>query len=611
MSKRKKKFKIITQLIIVVSFIMLSKIGQIFWNLSLYPDFKLSEDSILFTSFNRGAIVLFVILLLIYLLTNNYLLSIVLFSGFTIAVAFANHTKVSIRNEFITFADLKAIFAFDTLLPAIADSVVPIVGGLLLMAILIGLSIFGMKRLDPSRFSYLSGKTRMVLLVIWAIGGTLFFNKVEAINNRIFNYQLDSERTNIDPVVLARKNGFVSSYLHTVSPTFMYEPADYSKKTVNQITDKYQKITKDKDNIKDEKTVVILSESFISTLNYPNLLAPDSEEPTPYINQLIEATGGYITPKSVGGGTANTEFSILSGFTLSLLNTDLAIPFTDFYEASENHSAINKLIGGGIGVHSHTAKLYNRKKIYDTIGFSGYRFLDEGIKFKDKLPNAQFISDKSFYNEILDVLPDNNFVHALSIQNHFPYKNPYKESDLNLHLNESLYLGKNQERFELANNYFKGTHETDKSVESFISEIEKSDDKINIIFYGDHLPGSVVPSIPEYKEAGKMFETPFFIYRNHGREVTPLDTKISPAFLFSHFLNTGNYQLPGFYNLVGQLIDAGIGDIMKDTVMKNGKEVPLNELTPEQESLVKDYQMIQFDALFGDNFSGEAFFENK
>lgn len=608
MLSKQKLIKFLSIILILISFIGVSKISQLFLNLSLYNDFKIPAESILFDSFGKGASILLFLVLLLYMITNNYFLTLVIFIFFSVGVGYANNVKVNLRNEFITYSDMDALFAWDTLLPAISNSFIPIIGGVVAFFILCLLSIILIRKVDKNKLSFINGKVRLSVLIIMIISSWLFLVNVEKINNNIFKYQLDEKRTNINPIILARKNGFVSSYLHTISPVFMAEPDNYTEKEIKLITNRYMSLDESKSkDLKNEKTILILSESFISTSNYKDILASGIKSPTPYIDRLIRESGGMITPKTVGGGTANTEFSILSGFTLSLLDTDLAIPFTDFYESSLNHTASNHLSGKAIGIHSHTSTLYNRKNIYNALGFSDYRFLDEGIKFQGKLDGGKFISDAEFFREIQDVLPDYNYIHAMSIQNHYPYNNTYPNSDIDLKMNEEFYQGKNESRKEIAENYFKGIHETDKAVEKFIRDIEKSEENINVIFYGDHLPGSVIPNISAYKD--KHREAPFFIYKNHGRKSESLDFKITPAFLFSHFVNSGDYKRPGFYTLIGKIIDKGIGDIYPETVTLNDRVVKISDLDDEIQQLVNDYKWIQYDSLFGKNYAGEFFFK--
>lgn len=612
MHKKDRLINIFVKIFIVFTFMFISKKSQSLLNLSMYNDFRMPEDSVQFSSFIGGTVVLFAILLLIYLVTNNYIMSIATYSTIFIAIALANNIKVSVRNEFIVFSDWIAVFAMDTMWPIISDNFLWIILALILLILVFIISIIISKKIDKKGFLKLSAGTRIVGTLLVITAGFFFFRNVEEYNNKYFGYQIDENRTNVDPIVLARKNGFVTSYLHTISPVFMDEPENYSKDMVGRIVEKYTEEAKDENakytnDVANEKTIFILSEAFIHSDQFENLLLSDS--PTPFIDELIKENGGKIYPKTIAGGTANTEFSILSGFTLTMLNTEFAIPFSDFYASSPNHYAITTLADSAIGIHAHTSKLYNRKRIYDTIGFSEKRFTGEGLKYTDTIADHEFISDESFLKEIEDSLEEYDMVHGVSMQNHFPYENDYPEVPYEPVLNEEIFTEEYQDRRSPATFYFKGTYQTDQDVKKFIDYIELQEDNINVIFYGDHIPGKVIPGIPEYREA--QYTTPFFIYKNHGRKLKgSLPFKISPAFLGAHFLENGEYKRPGFYYLIQDILSKEITEIYPDSIERNHEEIAINELDEETQEIVRDYQIIMYDSLFGSFYSGSEFFEN-
>lgn len=386
-------------------------------------------------------------------------------------------------------------------------------------------------------------------------------------------------------------------------------PSDYSEQEVERITNKYFK-KMDEENkintndIREEKTIFILSEAFVSSEQFPDLLLSDSS--TPYIDNLIKDRGGHIYPKTIAGGTANTEFSILSGFTTTMLNTEFAIPFSDFYASAANHYPISSLVNPSIAIHAHTSKLYNRKRIYDTVGFDNKKFAGEGLEHTNKIEGHDFISDEAFFKEIEENLDDFDFIHGVSMQNHFPYEKDYSEVPIDVQPNSEIYTEEYKDRRKPAEFYFKGTYLTDKNLENFIKNIEEKEEDINIVFYGDHIPGKVIPGIESYKEA--QYTSPFFIYRNHNRENNPLSFKISPAFLGSYFLKDGGYKKPAFYYLMEDIINKNITEIYPKEIEQNGKKIDIKELDSETKSLIKDYQVVMYDSLFGSFYAGEKFF---
>src|SRR5699024_11488846 len=108
----------------------------------------------------------------------------------------------------------------------------------------------------------------------------------------------------------------------------MEEPADYSKKKIQNIVDQYQKKlpepsakAKEKPNI-----VYVMSESF-SDLAHLKRLTITGEPLKDYYAVANQTYSGKMLSQNYGGGTANIEFSALTGFSLSFLAPTLHTPY--------------------------------------------------------------------------------------------------------------------------------------------------------------------------------------------------------------------------------------------------------------------------------------------
>ena len=94
-----------------------------------------------------------------------------------------------------------------------------------------------------------------------------------------------------------------------------------------------------KDTLEDHTVIFILSESFVDPLRIPALKL--SDDPIPYIRSLQnETTSGLMIGSGYGGGTANVEYEILTGFSTNYLHSSLRIPYTLLVPNSKNKTPL-------------------------------------------------------------------------------------------------------------------------------------------------------------------------------------------------------------------------------------------------------------------------------
>lgn len=97
--------------------------------------------------------------------------------------------------------------------------------------------------------------------------------------------------------------------------TGISQPNDYNKATIEKISQN-GKLTESKADKKKKPNVLFVQlESFFDTSEYEALQT--SEDPLPNLRKMAkEYSSGYFKVPSVGAGTANTEFEVLTGMNL-------------------------------------------------------------------------------------------------------------------------------------------------------------------------------------------------------------------------------------------------------------------------------------------------------
>jgi len=397
------------------------------------------------------------------------------------------------------------------------------------------------------------------------------------------------------------KNGMMVQTLYNLEQLKTYLPErekDYSYDKMVEINEKYKlEDSEGTENSVKPNIVVIMSESFWDPSQFDNVKFDKVLAET--VNKYKK--GELISP-IFGGGTANTEFEVLTGLTNYFLCPGV-IPY-NAYLRRDTISIASVLKDNGyetIAIHPNVASFYNRNKVYDYFGFD--TFLDY-YKFNLKEDfKGPHISDEKFIDKVIDTLNNNTgkpkFVFGISIQNHDPYYDLYDSFDVKV---ESDKLDKVETN--ILTNFSQNIYDADRTFKKLIEAIEQTDTPTMVYFFGDHLPrlGHPKGNMHLYDKLGyfenidaaesdaKLYTTPIAIWSNF-KEVEEISTAISPAQLSYQILKDSNAEIPGYFYIFNELIE-------KYPVLQN--RIGINVDTNDE--LIKDYRMIQYDILFGKQY---------
>lgn len=543
------------------------------------------------------AALLYLVYLLIYSISSSYLVQVY----FTIIVSIgiiANKMKVTSRGEIILWSDFKTGLVKDVVWNMVLEKYWWLV--LILLLALIIASYLIITKL-PHQISL---KSRLINFTLAVITLSLFIAMPSTILTKMGTviYPNNDEEN-------LKVNGPGLMFFVSKEGTIMSEPRNYSKKTMEDISKKIDSTYSKEQESKEKPTFIyILSEAFYDPTKFEG--TQWKEDPIPTIRSLQEESGGYMLADVFGGGTANTEYSILSNFSHNLLNAG-ALPYSYIYEnPKRNSSELNffKQLGYKTSaVHPFHGNSYNRTDVFKSLGFDNFTTLDD---MKDKIFSEGWTSDRTFFNEIDQQLTENpQFIHGISMQNHFDYtverKGALQEKD-NLLLNkESIPSGEQLALFA------RGMKKTDEALKIFLNKLKETEKEIYVVFYGDHLPAldnalydntklttNKDPEIAKYM-------TPYFIWNNKGKQLeTP--TIVNPEFMTLPALVESGINLPAFYLFAEDMSKQFAAFNKKnETYIADGKE--LKELSPEMEEMFKEYQLIMYDMLSGNKYAQNIF----
>lgn len=609
----------------------------------------------MFTSANFVAVlnlilwgVLYVILLM---LTNRFWVATPIFLAVTFIVAVIEHFKVSIRYEAILPSDLNFLKAdagnLMSFMPSGAQWTILI--AVAAFAAFVALFVF-LNRLDARHGRLFRGSdkrsrsvnaiARLLLILLPGLFFTLYSMQVSTVGSwaKGFATVMGDKPSMWDSVYDAQRNGPLVAFTRQLNPKVMVKPDDYSEETMKQVAARYEKAAKKINakrsaNMTDSTVIYVLSESFSDPSRVPGLKV--NKDSIPNIRKIKQnTTSGLMLSSGYGGGTANLEYMGLSGLSMANFDSSLTSPYQQLVPSEHWTPTINQMWGASknsIGLHPYESSMYSRATNYKKFGFSHFYTLTgpDVISHQDKIDDSPYVSDEATYQSTLEEVrktKSNQFLQVITMQNHMPYHDWYKHNDFKASSTTGKPL-KDDEK-ESIETYQKGASLTDGATAGFLSELDKLDKPVTVVFYGDHLPGIYSSASADDDNSLALHQTDYFIWSNkasgtQGNKIdnaeysSPnffvaqaaehMDAKVSPylAFLTEMHSKISAMEPPVVNNIQGwDRIPEG------QNIYLNSKGEPMAEddFDAETKQLLADYKLIQYDITTGKNYLKDTSF---
>lgn len=609
----------------------------------------------MFTSANFVAVlnlilwgVLYVILLM---LTNRFWVATPIFLAVTFIVAVIEHFKVSIRYEAILPSDLNFLKAdagnLMSFMPSGAQWTILI--AVAAFAAFVALFVF-LNRLDARHGRLFRGSdkqsrsvnaiARLLLILLPGLFFTLYSMQVSTVGSwaKGFATVMGDKPSMWDSVYDAQRNGPLVAFTRQLNPKVMVKPDDYSEETMKQVAARYEKAAKKINakrsaNMTDSTVIYVLSESFSDPSRVPGLKV--NKDSIPNIRKIKQnTTSGLMLSSGYGGGTANLEYMGLSGLSMANFDSSLTSPYQQLVPSEHWTPTINQMWGASknsIGLHPYESSMYSRATNYKKFGFSHFCTLTgpDVISHQDKIDDSPYVSDEATYQSTLEEVrktKSNQFLQVITMQNHMPYHDWYKHNDFKASSTTGKPL-KDDEK-ESIETYQKGASLTDGATAGFLSELDKLDKPVTVVFYGDHLPGIYSSASADDDNSLALHQTDYFIWSNkasgtQGNKIdnaeysSPnffvaqaaehMDAKVSPylAFLTEMHSKISAMEPPVVNNIQGwDRIPEG------QNIYLNSKGEPMAEddFDAETKQLLADYRLIQYDITTGKNYLKDTSF---
>lgn len=415
-----------------------------------------------------------------------------------------------------------------------------------------------------------------------------------------------------------RDNGFVFGFLSNLHVDAFDKPSGYNQKAMLEIANRILKSSEGKQHGEsgshDKPNIVfIMSEALWDPTKLENVTF--SEDPITITRSLMKqhSSGSVLSP-TFGGGTANVEFEALTGFSMKFLKAG-SLPYQQLIDQKDFVPSIVSELESrkydSLAMHPYNKVFYKRNRVYDTFGFDKFLHM-ESMKNKEK--TGPYISDESVTNEIIDNLKKKEqpvFLHAVTMQNHFPYaEDRYSERSIKV----SGLSDKSNIELEV---YAEGISQSDKALGLLVDKLEAFNEPTLVVLWGDHMPilGQNKAIYEEAKytepynpkvELRKFSETPLLIYSNF--DVPKQDLNVmSPAFIGPTLFSLAGLKQPPFYTFLEEVKSELPG--IKQGLLINSEQKSEFTLSKKQQQLLKDYQLLQYDLLVGKQYSREILFK--
>ncbi|MGN1317737.1 MAG: LTA synthase family protein [Lachnospirales bacterium] len=577
-------------------------------------------------AFNNGqnffeglCIVALLNIFLAMLLKKNYR-SFVLLSVIFIFLLTVNYFKLQFRDN--------PLFPWDFLLASVAATVVsrfklvpslPFAIGVLTFILVLILFLFVYKK----RKEYIINKTARFVTAI--VSFTLLFI--------YFSTYLFSAGVNLfEAKEYYTEKGFVaafaesSQYLRPID-----KPENYNEDTMNDIYDKISLIPEKSDS-KKANVIVIMSESFWDITRVKEL-GFDAEIFPTYRNLQKTSVTGELLTNVYNGGTVNSEFEALTGFSVAYLPTEY-MPYQRCMRP--NFFSINSYLKSEgyetLAIHPFEKTNYNRNTAYEYLKFDKTLWEEDFDEDADRMRG--YISDHALTEKIISEYEKHNsssdapwFNLSVSMQNHGGYWESSIDSDKNYNINTSNFNKNSQGSIrDLAI----GLHYADLALGELIDYFKNVDEPTVIIMFGDHMSnaGPIGETLLDQSEllkgkvdlsvSGKNVLTqseqsvleqrrvPFMAWSNYGN--TKKDSGlISVTQLLPTVFSEYNVTMPKYFEYLKNsknIYPACASGIFVD---KDGNVGFVDNMTEEEKKQYDEYWLIEYDYIFGKNYLKDLF----
>ncbi|XCP87092.1 LTA synthase family protein [Roseburia hominis] len=352
--------------------------------------------------------------------------------------------------------------------------------------------------------------------------------------------------------------------------TGISQPNDYNEATIDKIS-KDGEITESKADTDQMPNVVFVQlESFFDTTEFEALKT--SEDPLPNLRKMFkEYSSGYFKVPSVGAGTANTEFEVLTGMNLRYFGPG-EYPYKTVLKNQTAESAATAFAAFGYGthaLHNNGGNFYSRAKVFNNIGFDTFTS-KEFMNILQTTENGWAKDDilLTHINDALDSTEQQDFIFTISVQGHGNYPETKLIENPRITATGLTDDAKNN-AWEY---YVNQVYEMDEFAGNLVKLMEERGEPAVVVFYGDHLPTMGLEA--RDLKSRYLYNTNYVIWDNIG--------------LKKQDRNIPAYQI--------------MADVMERLGLHSGTVFNYHQSRRQTKDYLLDLELLQYDILYGKQF---------
>ena len=322
--------------------------------------------------------------------------------------------------------------------------------------------------------------------------------------------------------------------------------------------------------VQDQPNVIFLQlESFIDPNNITKY--GYSENPCPTFDLLkLRYPSGYLTVPSIGAGTANTEFEVISGMSLQFFGIG-EYPYKTVLRDNTCETVAYNLKENGYtatAIHNNAASFYDRDEVFSHLGFDYFISLEymNNVRYNP----LGWACDDVLTSQILDALeatdtPD--LIYTISVQGHGKYPDTKLEDDTGT---IELYGEDDEILHNRTEYYINQLAEMDDFIAELLQTLSEFEEPVVVVLYGDHLPS--LPLTEDDVVSHNLYQTEYVIWSNFELEAEDED-------LYAYQLSAHVLELLG---------------------METGHLTKLHQRDSDAYDYLQELELLEYDMLYGE-----------
>ena len=357
--------------------------------------------------------------------------------------------------------------------------------------------------------------------------------------------------------------------------------------------------------------VLILNESF-SNLNDSLSIQTDKDYVHDFYSISNSISGKAIVP-SIGGGTNNSEFELLTSKSMFVLTQGAPFNYVNLKKA--NSSVVTYLEQYGYkssALHCETGENYSRNIAYPDMGFDNILLGSEKFIFS-KNGNRRWLDSDNYKNLISEYEKNKDtpqFMYLLTYQNHGGYEQNKDEEDT-VHV-----LGDYGEYTDDINEYLSSVSLSYEAFGDLVKYFEKQDRPVIVCMVGDHEPSFVSDimvnsTMTEEEKQIALRTVPYIIWANFDADFSSCTEYVNMVDIVPIIMKAAGLPLSYFYKEIIDLHNEFPIRTSNGIIMDKEGKIESNSAVWENSEKLREYYYLEYSSLICDKEYRREIYFNK